>query len=88
MLRAQIENITRNTKHYIGTISEDQVKLHSQIPDPAYVEIVSGDNGFYMFRYDVSGVCLSDSWFETLEQAKDQAAFEYDIKPDSWVEIT
>lgn len=58
-------------------------------PDPDYVEIVEEGNGYYLFHYLDSRpeACISDSWFESMEQAQRQAEFEFGITKDGRQEI-
>jgi len=44
----------------------------------------SDDPGFYLFHYDATGAELADTYHESIEDAKTQAAFEFDVKPDEW----
>ena len=41
--------------------------------------------GFYRFHYDRSDRQVVDTWHETLDDAFEQARFEYGIGPDDWV---
>jgi len=42
------------------------------------------DDGFYLLRLDPEGQCLADTWHQSLEEAKAQAAFEYEIDESDW----
>lgn len=59
------------------------------IPPPSSLKIEppgeKGD-GYLLLRLDPSGTCLADTWHATLEEAKAQAEFEYEVVPSSWVE--
>ena len=87
MLQAKVQSITGNTQHYIGTIAGGRVVRQTRIDDPEYVQISEGDNGYYLLRFNSDNVCLADSWFETLEEAKRQAEFEYAISESHWEHI-
>lgn len=43
-----------------------------------------GDPGFYLIHLDKSGEELTDTYHETIEQAFEQAHFEYGIVRDEW----
>ena len=49
------------------------------------LEIVQEGNGFFLYRYNKDGF-FGDTWHETLNEAKDQAKFEFGIEPDWWLE--
>jgi hypothetical protein len=44
----------------------------------------SGDSAFYLFGCDREWNSLSDTWHETLEDAKEQAEFEYEGTNSTW----
>jgi len=75
-LRATVSSVTGATVHR-GSDAQ-------ALPTPASVEIEEGDGGFYLFRLDASGKCISDTWHESLERAKAQAQFEYRIGEKDW----
>jgi hypothetical protein len=52
--------------------------------DPVAVRIVMEDDGFYLLRLDPEGQCLADTWHQSLEEAKAQARFEYEIDDADW----
>ena len=61
--------------------------LFENMQDAVRVEIEIDDAGTcLMYRYGEGGVFSGDTWHETLENAKKQAAFEYDIDEDDWIE--
>lgn len=43
------------------------------------------DNGYYLFSCDYNWVEFADTWHETIEDAKDQAEFEYAGISDNWI---
>jgi hypothetical protein len=80
-LRANVRRRTGVTRHVIhGRESED---LTSQI---AWVEIEPADGAFYLFYFTAAGECITDSWHESLEQAKHQAFAEFEILDADWME--
>ena len=86
LLRAPVRRVTGATIHSVGTIRDGVPVPLECVPDPSQVEIVVGDGGFFLFRLDDNGGCLADTWHETLDDAKAQAKFEYDIDDSDWVE--
>ena len=74
---------TGNTRHLVhGRDSED---LSSNI---AWVEIEPSDGAFYLFYFSAKGECLADTWHESLDHAKQQADFEFEIDQADWKEVT
>lgn len=70
-------------------IDTDRLFFESRTEDasgktPLFVEIHEEDGAFYLFRLRADGVCVGDTWHVTIEEAKDQAAFEYGVGPSDW----
>ncbi len=83
-LRAKVERATGTTRHYIGALEDGRPIPRVELPVPAWIEISSEDGAFYLFRLDPEGACFADTWHQTLEEAKRQAAFEFGITPGDW----
>lgn len=64
-----------------GAASSD---VTSQI---ARVEIEADDGAYLLLYFDANGNCLTDTWHETVEQAKAQAQFEFEIEEDNWKSV-
>jgi len=47
---------------------------------------VEQDGAFFLFRLDPNGHCIADTWHQTLDEAKQQANFEYGIEESDWKE--
>ena len=62
-MKATVQAVTEATVHRGGADAH-------VLPHPASVEIEEGDGGFYLFRLDSSGECISDTWHESLKRAK------------------
>jgi hypothetical protein len=60
------------------------VDVTSQI---AWVEIEERDGAFYLFYFDSNGNRLTDTWHETVERAKAQARFEFEIEEHDWNDV-
>jgi hypothetical protein len=74
-LQATIRTVTGKTTHWIGA---------ERCADPVAARIVMEDDGFYLLRLDSEGQCLADTWHQSLDEAKAQAAFEYEITDADW----
>jgi hypothetical protein len=46
-----------------------------------------GDDGFYLFGCDAQWNTVTDTWHATLEEAKDQAEFEYEGTGSTWIAV-
>jgi hypothetical protein len=40
--------------------------------------------GFYLFYCDAEGIELTDTFHDSVEAAKVQAQFEFNVRPDEW----
>ena len=68
---------TGKTRHYRGG---------AECSPPAELKIIqfSDDPGFYLLYCDDAGVEITDTYHETVEEAKAQAEFEFNVKPEEW----
>ncbi len=53
---------------------------------PAYLEIVQDDRLYFLFRMDRESNCIADTCHTSLDEAKSQADFEYELSPEGWQE--
>ncbi len=77
--RATVRQVTGATHHVLATRGGEV-----EIPPARSVEIVQEDNGYLLLRLNDRGDCLADTWHATLDEAKAQAAFEFDIREEDW----
>jgi hypothetical protein len=87
-LIADVKTVTGKTEHLLGAAHEDgRLVGVERIPAPAYVVISEDKDGsFYLFHYNSQNDCIADSWFQSLEQAKRQAKFEFDLDDGDWAQ--
>jgi len=86
-LAAEVRRVTGATQHLVGRTDNGNLVADSELPAAHRVEIESGkagDEGFCLNRYDVQGRFAGDTWHLTLEEAMEQAEFEFEIPPDGW----
>jgi hypothetical protein len=71
---------TGRTNHLIG---------NQPMPKPASLQIAQYDNdaGFYLFYLNEKNEVMTDTWHETIEEAMDQAEWEFQIVSDEWTTI-
>lgn len=65
--------------------------IRSALASPHFL-VIDGDmpkpdTGVYLYRYRVDGECVGDTWHPTIDQAKEQATFEYGDLLQEWQEI-
>lgn len=75
--------------HYRGfppevTEGEDR---RTALPLARLLLIEQKANDIYLFRFTEKGDYAGDTWHQSIEEAKKQAAFEYDVSVNSWQKI-
>ena len=45
---------------------------------------LSPDRGYYLLYLDEAGEEITDTYHDSLEQALDQAKWEFNVEPDEW----
>ena len=45
------------------------------------------DSGFYLFGCDEQWKCITDTWHQTLDEAMQQAEFEYEGVTETWIKF-
>jgi hypothetical protein len=55
-----------------------------ELPIPEWIEIVSADGAFHLLYLTASGTCITDTWGQTLAQAKAQAQHEFEVVEAAW----
>jgi len=84
-LRARVWRARGKTTHTIGHKTRNGLEVE-KIADPKTIELVQRDGAYYLLRFDAAEICISDTWHETIEAAKAQARFEFDIGESEWIE--
>jgi hypothetical protein len=56
----------------------------SALPIPKWVGISQEPGGFFLLYFDHNDAFITDGWHESLEGAKKQANFEFEITEDDW----
>jgi hypothetical protein len=79
--------VTGATRHHRARIEEGEVRKDEELPPPTAVEIRPADGAFFLLYLDEHGKCLTDTWHQTLEQAKAQARHEFGIREDDWEHV-
>lgn len=78
-LRATIKRSLGQTRHLQGNASGAV-----EMPAPTTVEIVESEGACFLLRKDESGQCIADTWHLTVQEAMEQARFEYGVAETDW----
>ncbi len=79
------DTFQRKTHHWSGSLTHQSMM---SLPDLLIiVQDVQSTKGFYLYRYTKYGEFCGDTWHPDLEQAKNQAIFEYGESLEKWKEI-
>ncbi len=78
-VKANIRRHTGNARHLVH--GRESQSIATEI---VRVEIESADGSFLLRYFDAKEVCVADTWHATLEQAKLQAQFEFEIEEADW----
>ena len=81
---ARVSTATGNVKHTFGVLGVNGPETAAEFPVAVKLEISVGEDGFFLLRFDHNGVFCGDTWHQTIEEAKDQARFEYSVSEDEW----
>jgi hypothetical protein len=67
-------------KHYAGLPPEltDGNDARREVDATAFFVIEGKPDGMFLYRFNRSGQCVSDTWHLNINDAKDQAAYEYE----------
>lgn len=70
----------RRVHHFVGSLPDEseEIAVQEDFPWPTVLLIRAGqDAGFLLYRYTQDGQFAGDTWHMTLDEAKDQADFEF-----------
>jgi hypothetical protein len=54
-------------------------------PNKLVICSYTGDTGYYLMQYSEDDLELIDTYHDSIEEAMEQAEWEYDIKPYEWL---
>ena len=72
---------TGDTEHFVGGVP---------MPPPARLRITQhdGEAGCSLLYLDEAGTEITDTWHQSLDDAMDQATFEFGVDPSEWGRVT
>jgi hypothetical protein len=76
-------------KHYWGLPPEltGGKDLRGMMDFPAFVTIEETPDGVFLFRFTANGQVVGDTWHMTVEEAKEQAQFEFGDLLSDWESV-
>jgi hypothetical protein len=77
--RAIVCRVTGETSHLVASRIPEALEV-SRLPDPFVVELSEQESGVYLLRLDRNESCISDTWHESIEAAREQAKLEYGVQ--------
>lgn len=73
--------------HHVGTGRTRHYRDGALNSRPARLIIVRFSDGFNLIHLDSQGSEMSDTFHESVDNAVEQAAFEFSIKPEEWSSV-
>jgi len=84
-LTARVKQVLCTGIHRIAVDRRADEVIFDDLPLPTYLEIEIDESGHAMlYRYRDDGAFCGDTWHESLQDAKEQAAYEYGISELAW----
>jgi hypothetical protein len=76
-------------RHYSGLPPEvtGGVDDRTELPRATLVVLNSTTEGVFLYRYDANGEFVTDTWHASIEDAKEQARFEYEDALEVWKDV-
>lgn len=80
LMRARIREASGEIRHLTGSEHGP-----TEVQRPAAAAIAEDKSGYFLLRFDEQGLCVADTWHQSLLEAKRQAIVEYGIVEEDWV---
>jgi hypothetical protein len=76
-------------QHYIGVppVLTDGEETRRKMGRARVLLIQENADGVFLYRYDETGVCVGDTWHMNIDDAKHQAAYEYEDQMEDWRDV-
>jgi hypothetical protein len=76
-------------RHYVGVPPElsGGCETRREMPPASVLLIEQSEEGVFLLRYAATGHFAGDTWHPTVEQAKEQAVFEYGDAVAEWRQV-
>ena len=87
VLTAAVRRTTSAT-HHAQLVRDEKGRVEiSPIQGTVSLDIDVGDDGVFLLHRDTSGECIADTWHVSVEDAKQQALFEFLVQEDDWIVV-
>jgi len=76
-------------KHYLGfppALTGGKDTRH-EMDVACFLVIEENPDGVFLYRYDAQGACVGDTWHLSVDDAKQQAAYEFTDRIQKWENI-
>jgi hypothetical protein len=81
---ANVRRYTGRTKHYLGSLEDGEPVKEEALPRATTLEIVERDGVYFLTRLSKDGKFAGETAHETLEEAKRQAKYEFEVDNEDW----
>jgi len=83
------EPAAKRVKHYRGLPATltGGVDTREEMRYPAFLVMETDQDGAYLYRYDVHGGCVGDTWHMSIEDAMHQVNYEFKGVVLDWQEV-
>jgi hypothetical protein len=75
------------TRHYLAERDEHGKLEAKAIQSSSSLAIDVRDDGVFLLHLDEKGECVADTWHQSIEEAKEQARFEFLVQDGDWKEV-
>ena len=83
----QVTDLHPQSRHTSGFPAEVGGETSETMPWPRVLAIVEREDGVFLDRYGEGGEIGGDTWHQSIDDAKDQAANEYAGLVSEWIEV-
>jgi hypothetical protein len=83
-LHAAVKSRHSLVRHAVAQQDSTGKLMTSNLPFATSLVIEPGENGVLLLRYNAAGEFCGDTWHLTVEEAKAQAKFEFEVESTVW----
>jgi len=85
LMTTKITFCKENATHGVGHFDSNGTPvIDASIENPCALSIVLEDGAIYLWRLNEAGDCIADTWHSTVDEAKSQAEYEFEIVEGGW----
>jgi hypothetical protein len=81
--------LSSKIKHYLGLPPKltDGIDARQEMGPALFLVIDVKPDGVFLYRYGAKGECVGDTWHMNIDDAKHQAAYEYEGLIQDWQDV-